>query len=142
MTLVEAYKLACHLHRGQVDKAGEPYIHHLTRVAIRVVCHTDEQLIAALLHDCMEDGRATERELLEFGVPEGAVDLIRELTHTFGSYEQYLRRLSHHARLIKRADIADNSDPERLAKLHYTDAERLQVKYQRALEILDETQAD
>ena len=36
MEALEAYQLAAQLHTGQVDKAGRPYIEHLTRVFLRV----------------------------------------------------------------------------------------------------------
>ena len=41
------------------------------------------------------------------------------------------------ARAVKRADIADNSDPERLALLDTATAQRLRRKYADSLRILD-----
>ena len=36
MQVLDAYQLAARLHTGQTDKAGRPYIEHLTRVMLRV----------------------------------------------------------------------------------------------------------
>lgn len=35
MEALEAYQLAAQLHTGQVDKAGRPYIEHLTRLVLQ-----------------------------------------------------------------------------------------------------------
>ena len=55
MDILRAYKIACQLHAGQTDKAGRPYIEHLTRVLLRVQMDGGDrfQQIAALLHDQM-----------------------------------------------------------------------------------------
>lgn len=56
--LREALELAAELHRQQ-RRVREPYLNHLLRVTIRILCYyrvTDaEVLIAALLHDAVED---------------------------------------------------------------------------------------
>ena len=82
MTLIETYKLACKLHANQSDKAGSPYIEHLTRVMLltQAAGGDTEQQIAALLHDSIEDGHADADSLREAGVPEGAIVLI--VAHT------------------------------------------------------------
>ncbi len=78
MQSFEAYRLASRLHAGQVDKAGRPYIEHLARVFVRVQALGGDsiQQIAALLHDAIEDGRATAEQLKWAGVPTAAVDLV------------------------------------------------------------------
>lgn len=49
-------------HRGQVDKAGQPYITHPARVAARVA--GDENAVAAAwLHDVVEDTGLTLADL-------------------------------------------------------------------------------
>src|SRR5207249_10907110 len=57
VTLEDAIIFAADLHRGQRDKAGEPYILHPLRVALRV--RTDRERLAAVLHDVV--GRAAGR---------------------------------------------------------------------------------
>jgi len=37
MKILHAYQLAASLHAGQADKAGRPYIEHLSRVFLRVL---------------------------------------------------------------------------------------------------------
>jgi (p)ppGpp synthase/HD superfamily hydrolase len=57
-TLNDALTLAARLHAEQ-SRVREPYLNHLLRVAIRIICYyqvTDvEVLVAALLHDSVED---------------------------------------------------------------------------------------
>jgi hypothetical protein len=52
----------------------------------------------------------------------------------------YLRRVAADpvAVLVKRADIGDNSDPVRLAKLDQETQDRLRAKYAEAIRVLDE----
>lgn len=57
-TMTEVLELAARLHTGQ-HRVREPYLNHLLRVTIRIMCYyhiTDiEVLIAAMLHDAVED---------------------------------------------------------------------------------------
>jgi len=68
--LVEAFSFAHDLHKDQERKAsGAPYITHLMGVAAIVGRHggTEDQVIAALLHDAVEDqgGAATLERIRE-----------------------------------------------------------------------------
>ncbi|QJC22679.1 RelA/SpoT family protein [Arcanobacterium buesumense] len=68
--LIHAYEVAEKLHRGVVRKSGEPYITHPVAVAtILAELGLDEDtLVAALLHDTVEDTPYTLEELSsEFG---------------------------------------------------------------------------
>jgi (p)ppGpp synthase/HD superfamily hydrolase len=78
MNTLEAYQLASKLHTGQVDQSGRPYIEHLTRVFLRVQAAggDQDQQIAALLHDAIEDGKTSAAQLTWLGVPSDALDLI------------------------------------------------------------------
>jgi len=141
MKLLDAYRLAAELHSGQIDKTGRPYIEHLSRVFIRVLEQGGDryQQIAALLHDAIEDGHATEDSLLEMGVPRAAVDLVAVLTRRKGqSYPEYIRAVLSRDRavLIKRCDLADNLDEGRLNLVEPQEAQRLRSKYGDALAIL------
>lgn len=141
MELLEVYQLACRLHAGQVDKAGRPYIEHLTRVYLRVLAAGGDrfQLMAALLHDSIEDGKVSEAQLLWLGVPTAAVTLVVVLTKLKSQrYEVYLGLVKRNpaALLVKLEDVKDNKDPERLAELPAAEAERLRTKYQRAWDFL------
>ena len=141
MDILRAYKIACQLHAGQTDKAGRPYIEHLTRVLLRVQMDGGDrfQQIAALLHDSIEDEKTTADELLALGVPSEAVGLVQALTkREEQSYEDYLRGLIGRYRVVtvKMADLDDNSDPERLELLPERQRMRLQAKYAQAWDIL------
>ena len=141
MDILRAYKIACQLHSGQTDKAGRPYIEHLTRVLLRVQMDGGDrfQQIAALLHDAIEDEKTTADELLALGVPAEAVELVKALTKRKDqTYEDYQRGLSGRYRVVavKMADLDDNSDPERLELLPELLRMRLEAKYAQAWDIL------
>ena len=78
--LVQAFQVAHDLHRYQTRKGSElPYMTHLMGVAAIVgdYCGTEDQVIAALLHDAVEDqgGEETlERIRVIFG--EGVATLV------------------------------------------------------------------
>jgi len=68
----EAYRFSDEMHLGQVRRSGEPYISH--PIAVAEICadwKLDAQAImAALLHDVMEDQGVQKHELIErFGAP-------------------------------------------------------------------------
>ena len=129
--LNQALELAARLHAGDL-REREPYVNHLLRVAIRIVSHYGvhdaDVIIAALLHDAVEDHAA---ELAPGG---GQQDALTVLATEFGpqvaelvaavtnpeyaperdTHEQYrehvtdsLRR-SPWARVIKASDFTDN----------------------------------
>ncbi len=141
MELLDVYQLACRLHTGQVDKAGRPYIEHLTRVLLRVQAANGDliQQIASLLHDAIEDGKVSAEQLLWLGVPTDAIELVVKLTKRKGqSYEDYLADVKRcpRALVVKLADLGDNSDPARLASLPEALAHRLREKYGKAKQLL------
>ncbi|HLQ23968.1 MAG TPA: DUF1028 domain-containing protein [Gemmatimonadales bacterium] len=59
--LADAIALAAQAHRGQVDKAGEPYILQPIGVLLRIreQGHRVEVQAAAVLHDVVEDTKVT-----------------------------------------------------------------------------------
>jgi GTP pyrophosphokinase/guanosine-3',5'-bis(diphosphate) 3'-pyrophosphohydrolase len=79
--ILEAYKFADEAHLGQFRASGEPYITHPLAVAGLVAdWRLDAQAImAALMHDAMEDCGVTKVELIErFGAP--TAELVDGLT--------------------------------------------------------------
>jgi len=77
----QAYRFADEAHLGQLRNSGEPYITH--PIAVAAQCATwrlDAQaLMAALLHDAIEDCGVTKAELIErFGAP--VAELVDGLT--------------------------------------------------------------
>jgi GTP pyrophosphokinase len=72
----DAYRFSDEMHLGQIRKSGEPYISH--PIAVAEICaewKLDVQAImAALLHDVMEDQDVKKDELIErFGAPVAAL---------------------------------------------------------------------
>jgi len=137
MTLLEkAIEIAVRAHAGQKGKDGTPYILHPLRLMTRM--GTDEERIAAVLHDVVEDTEVTLEDLREAGFPEDMLAVVKLLTHEEGvPYEDYVQRLKPNpvARRIKLADLEDNSDIRRLKGVEDKDMERLR-KYHRAWLIL------
>ena len=143
--LVAARTLAHVAHAGQVDKAGEPYIGHLERVAARAakeaITSFPSQTLEAIawLHDVLEDTDVTGEVLRSVGFDDFFIDSLRILTRTQGvpatDYYAGIRRYPGLV-IVKLADIADNSAPERLAKLDERTQLRLISKYAKAREAL------
>jgi guanosine-3',5'-bis(diphosphate) 3'-pyrophosphohydrolase len=81
VALRKAYVFAARVHKGQVRRSGEPYLSHPLEVADFLAdMHLDKTtLVAALLHDVLEDTDATAAELREeFG--KDVADLVEGVT--------------------------------------------------------------
>ncbi len=119
----EAYRFSDEMHLGQIRKSGEPYISH--PIAVAEICaewKLDVQAImAALLHDVMEDQDVKKEELIErFGAPVAAlVDGLSKLekiefqSHIEAQAENFRKMLLAMARdvrviLVKLADRLHN----------------------------------
>ena len=82
--LFDAFTFADSAHKGQLRKSGEPYIIHPLAVA-EIVADLEldvDSVIAALLHDCIEDTQATHQDIAKrFGEPVAAlVEGVTKLT--------------------------------------------------------------
>lgn len=139
MNLTErAIQVALEAHRGQLDREGRPYILHPLHVMMQM--DTEDERIAAVLHDVIEDSALTLADLRAEGFPEAALEAVDLMTHREeDSYGQYVRKLKPNpiARKIKMADLQHNMDIRRLGRLEPKDLERLQ-KYRNAWKILTE----
>ncbi len=133
--------LAAAAHDGQHDKSGAPYILHPIRVALRL--HTDFERWTALLHDVVEDTALTLDDLAHYGVPDVVLCAVDALTkrpgETLRASMLRVKEAGDLACRVKYADIADNTNPERLALLDPETAVRLERKYQRSAEFLGTT---
>lgn len=128
-TIARAKTLALRAHAGQTDKAGAPYVGHVTRVASRVAGDPVAETVA-WLHDVLEDCPMLAVEV--HGFPPDVVAAVVLLTRTTDvAPETYYERIRHSpvALAVKLADLADNAAPDRLAKLPAAVAERLRAKY-------------
>lgn len=124
--LEKALAIAAKAHAGQVDKAGSAYIFHPIRVSCR--CSTDEERIAALLHDTIEDTNVTADYLLGEGFPRNIVDAILSVTRNEDeSYEDFIRRcrMNPIGRQVKLHDLEDNMDISRLSQVTEKDLAKL-----------------
>jgi hypothetical protein len=141
MNPVTAREISTVAHAGQVDKSGNPYIDHVARVATRVASWLGPQhqaVAVAWLHDVVED-TATSMDYLASQLTPEQLTALDALTHRDGEpREDYISRILQHpwARVVKRADIADNCSPERLDRLDTATRSRLERKYLRDLEQL------
>ncbi len=139
--LWEIVAYVARLHAMDVDKAGEPYVGHVLRVwhGVWEAGGTAEAQMAALLHDVMEDHQIAPTELRVIGVPDTAIEAVTLLTRQEDvPKEEYYRRILANpiALIVKRADVADNSDPRRLSRLEPGERRRLGAKYAEAQRFL------
>jgi (p)ppGpp synthase/HD superfamily hydrolase len=136
-TVAAARAIAYVAHRGQVDKAGAAYIDHPRRVAERL---TDPaQVAAAWLHDVIEDCDVSADDLGAAGIPDEVVEAVVLLTRTpdVPGQDYYAAiRENPIAGAVKLADIADNTDEQRLARLPEETQARLRSKYAAARQAL------
>lgn len=140
--------LATRAHTGQLDKAGEEYIGHPLRV-METVARTAAPAgvdaihaqMAAVLHDVVEDTDLTVGDLTAAGYPADVVAAVDALSHRDGEeLEDYLARVAvdRIAVVVKRADMADNSDPVRLSRLPAERAQKLASRYVGRRRLLDD----
>lgn len=118
-----ARRIADIAHRsvGQVRKgSGAPYITHCEEVAelVRMVGGTHSMIVAAYLHDTLEDTRVTEKEILDDFGP-AVLELVKAVSAVSGPKDgnrsaRKWKDLKHYAsgdpraQTIKLADIASN----------------------------------
>ena len=125
---------AAEAHRGQVDNAGRPYFEHPERVVGHLVNPTADEVVVAWLHDAVEDTEVTLQQIeREFGPTVAAA--VKAITRRPGEADSdYYARVKANpiALSVKAADLADNTDPARLALLDADERSRLEVKYAHA----------
>lgn len=135
-TLERAIAIAVQAHSGAVDKGGHPYILHPLRVMLSVT--TEEERIAAVLHDVVEDSDWTLEQLRREGFSEVVLQALDALTRRKDEeYMDFVRRAGANsvARRVKLADLADNMDVSRLPEPTEKDRARIE-KYQEAVALL------
>jgi (p)ppGpp synthase/HD superfamily hydrolase len=135
-TVEDAVSIAARAHRGQKDKAGAPYLLHPLRMMMRM--DTEAAMMAAVLHDVVEDTEWTLERLREAGFSEEVLEAVDCLTHREGeSYQQFVERVRTNriARQVKIADLEDNMNVRRMKQLGPKELERME-KYHRAWRVL------
>lgn len=154
----EALQLAGRLHAAD-RRQREPYLNHLLRVALRIICHYDIRdtyiICAALLHDAVEDhaddlapnGRPAAFAALAVSFGAQVASLVEAVTNPVylpgrEKDEQYREHVASsladnpRARVIKVSDFTDNG----LGVIHTTGpkAVRLARKYAPLVPVLSD----
>ena len=135
-TLERAIVIAAEAHVGQVDKAGAPYVLHPLRMMLRL--STSDEMIAAVLHDVVEDCGLSLEMLRADGFSEQVLEAIDSVTRRAEeSYEEFVLRAASNSigRRVKLADLRDNSDLSRIKHPTARDYARVE-KYRRAIETI------
>jgi (p)ppGpp synthase/HD superfamily hydrolase len=132
--ITEAFDFAARAHTGQTRKgrAAEPYVNHVADVAARLARSpraTETTIIAAILHDTVEDTDASLESIREqFGAE--VADLVAEVTDdkSLDKAERKRRQVenapnkSEGAKRIKLADKASNLTALAESPPHWWDA--------------------
>lgn len=139
----DSIALAAHLHRGQHDLIGEPYILHPIRVMLAMITMVERTV--AVLHDVLEDTTTTPEDLLHKGYPKRIVDALIALSR--GKDESYMEYVTRAAKdpvslKVKLADLRDNMSPIRQYNLPPDKRNRLVDKYQKAIKLLQEKEIE
>jgi (p)ppGpp synthase/HD superfamily hydrolase len=147
--LQRAIEIALAAHKGQVDKAGEPYVLHPLRVMLSL--SVEEDRIVAVLHDVVEDCEGWSFERLESeGFSAAVIEGLRAVTklpeeeralakastpeERYAAYETFVLRAARNpiGKRVKLADLIDNADLTRIPSPSPRDIERA-ARYRRAI---------
>lgn len=139
-----AEAIARRAHAGQTDKSGLDYIDHPRRVAERaaLIAPADlraESIATAWLHDVVEDTEVALADLRADGLPQTVLEAVERLTKKPGqARSDYFAAIRAHnvARIVKTADLIDNTNPERVALLDDVSRSRLAEKYSESWALL------
>lgn len=136
MDLAVAIALAAEGFKNIKDRGGKPYILHCLRVMNNLNTDDEELQQIAVLHDVVEDEVATMEDLqYKYKFSKRVIAALILLTHDtmMLSYDDYIKRIATNddARVVKLADLKDNSDISRLKGLSKKDFDRME-KYHRA----------
>lgn len=133
--LGKAISIASKAFENVKDKGGQPYILHCLRVMNNLHTDDEELKIIAVLHDLLEDCKQfTLGELQDLGFSKRVLKALDLLSHDPSiPYDDYIKAISFNndARLVKLADLKDNSDITRLKGLSKKDFDRME-KYHRS----------
>lgn len=121
--ILSAYDVAASVHELQLRRDGSPYFYHVTRVCKILIDElgvTDpDTLIAALLHDVLEDSQELTAGILEYNFGPRVAAMVQTLTKDLQAHErdpdavdwehvERLRRAGPECLLIRLATRLDN----------------------------------
>ena len=132
-SLKHAIEIANEAHRGQLNKANEPYIAHPMRVMEQV--HSLDEKIVAILHDVVEkNSQWSLGRLAREGFKPKIIEAVDAMTRRAGEkYEDFVSRAAANptSRAVKVADLKDNIHMSHMAGLDDS-------KYRKAIELVGE----
>lgn len=137
--LGRAIHLVAREFESRTDKGGKPYVLHCLWVMNKVRHLGEDYMIAAVLHDLVEDSDWTIEHLRKQGFSDHVVYAVDMLTHRKEhSYDQYIERvlMSEIAVQVKLRDLEHNSKITRLKGIGEKDLERI-GKYHRVYKKLE-----
>ena len=126
-TLEKAISIAANKHAGHTDKGGKPLILHCMRVMTSV--NTLDEQIVAVLHDVFETTDTSASYLLGEGFTDAQIAAIESVTRRQGeTYIQAAHRAAVNpiGRVVKLAEVNDNSDISRIQNPTPLDMERVE----------------
>lgn len=138
------------LHAGQTDQTGKPYANHPQRVAQNVRrlfpdC-SDDVVMAALLHDVIEDCGISETYLRQKNYSPTCIEIVSLVTKDPDDKRNYAEVIgdlvasgNKGAMMVKIADNMDNLHPRRVEELYRINpekAQRLGERYKKSIEKL------
>lgn len=125
--LERAISIAVEAHKGQKDKAGQPYILHPLRIMFSM--NTESEKIAAVLHDLVEDCEGWNFDRLQAeGFNSEVIEAVKLLTRDPKTgYDEYIEKIKENriALKVKLADLEDNMDIRRISSPGQRDFERI-----------------
>mgnify|MGYP003513490717 FL=1 len=125
-SLERSIEIAVTAHKEQVDKASKPYILHPLRLMFKM--QSENEMIAAVLHDVVEDTDWTIEKLVTEGFDDDVITAVNLLTHDRKvPYKKYIEAIKSNkiALKVKLADLEDNLDIKRIAHPKFRDYARL-----------------
>ena len=134
--LQKAIQVATEAHKNQLDRYDAPYIFHVMRVMMRG--KNEDEKLAALLHDVVEDTDWTFEDLKKEGFPDHIIQAVRCLTKAENEpYDDYINRVKTDklAIAVKINDLEDNMDVRRMPRMEEKDVARFN-KYLKAYQEL------
>ncbi len=118
---------------------GEPYIAHPKRVVGHLeavaeslgVFVSDEMVAAAWLHDAYEDVSWVTADVITGATNPEVTAMVLALSRNYGPEAEYYPRIRDwpQVRVVKMADIKDNTDPTRLAVVPPAKRAKFVAKY-------------
>jgi guanosine-3',5'-bis(diphosphate) 3'-pyrophosphohydrolase len=124
-------------HEGQTDKQGEEYWKHPVQVAATVASlfnGTEDEQLAALLHDVTEDTEYTLQDLQEMGFSPYTLEIVKwmDKANFSGTYIERIENMAQNAPVgALKVKLADN-----MSNMREGATESLKKRYVRSMEIL------